>query len=225
MKRQKKGKRTMIIISCIIVSILAIGAGRILFLTSATKGGTLADYSNAKAALIVIDLQEDTLSIPQYTNSKELIQNVNASIKYADENGMDIIYIKQEYSNIFDLLLTGGKYKENSKGSSLSSQLLIKSDNIFSKLRSDSFSQKSFEQYLIDTQINTLYIVGADASACIYKTALGGINRGYNVVILKDCIFSINDTMLNKMLEKYEKNRIVVEEMNDFLQSSNNINE
>ena len=225
MKHIKKGKKTMIIISCIVITIIAVIAGRIFFLTSATTGKPIANYSIGKAALIVIDIQEDTLSIPQYKNADELIQNINTSIKYADENGIDIIYIKQENSSILDLILTGGMYKENTNGVSLSSQLLIKSDNVFSKLRNDAFSQEVFEQYLIEKQINTLYIVGADASACVYKTSLGGVNRGYNVVILKDCIFSINDNTLSKMMKKYEEAGINVKEMNDFLQSSNNINE
>lgn len=67
---------------------------------------------------------------------------------------------------------------------------------------------------MIDKQINTLYIVGADATACVYKTSLGGVNRGYNVVILKECIFLTNENTLNKMLKKYQKVGIDVEEMN-----------
>ncbi|MCX8132123.1 MAG: cysteine hydrolase [Clostridia bacterium] len=221
MKQKLKGsKKALIIIACIMISILAVIAGRILFLSSATTGKTIADYRNGKAALLVIDIQEDTLNVPQYSNSKELIQNINTSIEYAAENGMDIIYIKQEYSNIFDSLLTGGMYKANSKGSALSSQMIIKSDNIFSKLRSDSFSENNFEKYLIDNQIDTLYIVGADASACVYKTSLGGVNRGYHVVVLKDCLFSVNKNILNKMLERYIKDGIKVENMGEFLQSA-----
>jgi len=212
----------LIIIACIIISLLAVVAGRIFFLSSATTGKTIADYRSGKAALLVIDIQEDTLSVPQYSNSKELIQNINTYIEYAAENGMEIIYIKQEYSNIFDSLLSGGMYKANREGSALSSQLLIESDNIFSKLRSDSFSEDIFEQYLIDNQINTLHIVGADASACVYKTSLGGVNRGYHVVVLKDCLFSVDKNILNKMLEQYKKDGISVENMGAFLQSADN---
>lgn len=215
MKRLKREKKIMIIIFCVIVLIIAIFAGRILFLSSATTGKP-EHYSNGKAALVVIDMQEDTVNIPQYKNTNELIQNINASINYAAENGIDIIYIKEEYSNILDLTISGGLYKKNSSGAALSSQLQIRSENVFSKLKSDAFSEKEFEQYLIDNQIDTLYIVGADATACVYKTSLGGVNRGYNVVILKDCIFSINENTLNKMLIKYEKDGIKINEMKDF---------
>lgn len=224
MKHLRKGKKIMIIVSCLVVSIIAVIAGRLLFLTSATKGKPISDYSSEKAALVVIDIQEDTLRIPQYTNKNELMQNINASIKYANENGIDIIYTKQEFTNTFDLIISGGMYKADNKGAALSNQLLVKSDYIFSKLRSDAFSQKAFEQCLIDKQINTLYIVGADASGCVYKTALGGVNRGYRVVILKDCIFSVKQSMLTKMLRQYEKDGIDIGEANNFIQSSKNVN-
>lgn len=223
MKQKLKGmKKMLIIMACFMISLLAVVAGRLFFLSSATTGKTIVDYRNGKAALLVIDIQKDTLNIPQYSNSKELIENINTSIEYAVENEMDIIYIKQEYSSIFDSLLTGGMYKSNSEGSALSSQLLIKSDNIFSKLRSDSFSDNNFEQYLIDNQIDTLYIVGADASACVYKTSLGGVNRGYHVIVLKDCLFSVDKNILNKMVEQYKKDGIKVEDMGVFLQSADN---
>lgn len=153
-----------------------------------------------------------------YSNTNKLMENINSSIKYADDNGIEIIYVKQEYSNILDLIISGGRYKTNTQGLKLSDQLLIKSDNKFSKLRADAFSQKSFEHYLSENNINTLYIVGADASACVFKTSLGGVNRDYHVVILKDCIFSANDKLLNKMLQQYEKVGITVEELNEFQQ-------
>ncbi len=216
MKRQTKGRKMMIIIiSCILISIIAVVVGRILFLITATKGKPIADYSNDQAALIVIDVQEDI--VRQYSNTKDLIHNINKSIKYAAVNNIDIIYIKQEYSNVVDLILFRGKCKANSKGASLNSQLLMKSNNIFKKLRADAFSQKKFDQYLNDNMINTLYIVGADATACVYKTSLGGVNRGYHVTILEDCVFSANKTVLNKMLLKYEKNEIGIKRINDFL--------
>lgn len=82
-------------------------------------------------------------------------------------------------------------YKKNTKGASLSSQLLIKSGNIFSKLRADAFSQKAFEQYLMDKQINTLYIVGADATACVYKTSLGGVNKNIAFIENKHCCYEV----------------------------------
>lgn len=206
------------IIYCTIFLLLTVIAGRVYFLMAATKGKSIPDYGSDKSALIVVDVQEDTLSIPGYGNTDGLINNINSVISYASANGIDIIYIKQEYSNILDLFISKGKYKAKSKGAMLSRHLHIKSANIFGKLRADAFSEEAFEGYLIDNHINTLYIVGADASACIYKTALGGVSRGYNVTILKDCIFSMNSALLNRMLLKYKKHGINVMEANAFYQ-------
>jgi nicotinamidase-related amidase len=224
MKRLKGKKKIMFIIAGIVLLLIAAVAGRLIYLSHTTTGDPIDNYSNGKAALLVIDMQEDTLRVPQYKNSEELVQNINASIQYAVDHGFEVIYTKQEFSNLFDLLLSGGMYKANSKGASLSNQLLVKSDHIFSKLRTDVFSNREFEQYLISNRINTLYLVGADASACVYKTSLGGVNRGYHVVVLKDCLFSVNDKMLNKMLNKYEKAGIDVKSLNDFQKSSSTVN-
>lgn len=60
--------------------------------------------------------------------------------------------------------------------------------------------------------------MGADASACVYKTALGGLNRNYQVIILEDCIFSISDKFfLNEAIKKYENKGIQVSDLNEFL--------
>ena len=213
----KGKKKIIIIITCVLLLLIAIIAGRIFYITAATKGDSITKYSEDKTALVVIDVQNDTVNAPQYKDTDELMKQINTSIETADKNGIDIIYIRQEYSNPFDLILTGGKYKAKSKGSELSNKLLLKSDHIFNKLKADSFSQKRFEQYLITNKINTLYIVGADASACVFKTALGGVNRGYHVTILKDCIFSMNEKTRNKMLKEYEKDGINTLSLQDFL--------
>ena len=60
-------------------------------------------------------------------------------------------------------------------------------------------------------------MVGADASACVYKTALGGINRGYEVVVLENSVFSINNKYLNDAIQNYKKNNIKTMKLLDFL--------
>jgi nicotinamidase-related amidase len=210
---KKKRRISIIILSILAVLLvcLAIFGARLFYLTSATKGDVIAKYENPKSALLVIDIQNDTLAIPQYSNKDTLMSNINEAVEYANNNGIEVIYIKQEYgSNPLDALLSGGLYRTGSKGAQLSERLIQKPVNIFSKTRSDAFSTSQFEEYLISKQIDTLYIVGADATACVYKTALGAVNRGYKVIALKDCIFALNENYLNKMVNKYIENDIDV---------------
>lgn len=212
----------MLIISIIGILVFCIGiiALRLIYLSRATKGDSIAKYESPKSAFLVLDIQNDTLGISEYGNTKPLMANINKAIKYANGANMEIIYTKQEFTqNPFNSFISNGMYQANSDGADLYNELSVQSDNIFSKLRTDAFSEEHFENHLIKNEINTLYIVGADASSCVYKTALGGINRGYRVVILEDSIFSIKRDKLNTILEKYQTKGIEIINTKDFIQT------
>ncbi|ETT80720.1 isochorismatase family cysteine hydrolase [Viridibacillus sp. FSL R5-0477] len=220
--KNKRSNLRMILISIIGILVLCIGiiALRFVYLSSATKGDSIAKYDSPKSALLVTDIQNDTLGISEYGNTEPLMANINTAIKYANDSEMEIIYVKQEFmKNSLDLLLSGGMYEADSDGADLYNELSVQSDNVFSKLRSDAFSSDHFENYLIENEIDTLYIVGADASGCVYKTALGGINRGYRVIVLDDSLFSVKENALNKMLVKYQTNGIEITNIKDFIQT------
>ncbi|MER2060868.1 MAG: isochorismatase family cysteine hydrolase, partial [Niallia sp.] len=188
MKTKNKGsnfRMILISISGILVLCFGIITLRLVYLSSATKGDSIAKYDSPQSALLVLDIQNDTLGISEYGNTEPLMANINTAIEYANDSKMEIIYTKQEFTgNLLDSLITNGMYQVDSDGADLYSDLSIQSDNIFSKLRTDAFSVEFFENHLIENEIDTLYIVGADASSCVYKTALGGINRGYRVIVL-----------------------------------------
>ncbi|WP_366162075.1 isochorismatase family cysteine hydrolase [Bacillus infantis] len=220
--KNKRRNLRMLIISIIGIMVLCIGiiALRLVYLSSATKGDSIAKYDSPKSALLVLDIQNDTLGISEYGNTKPLMANINSAIEYANGANMEIIYTKQEFTeNPLNSLISGGMYQADSDGADLYNKLSVQSDNVFSKLRTDAFSEEHFENHLIKNEINTLYIVGADASSCVYKTALGGINRGYRVVILEDSIFSVKRDMLNTMLEKYQTKGIEITNIKDFIQT------
>lgn len=192
------------------IFIVTIGSAllRLNYLSDATKGDPISAYANPKSALLVIDVQNDTLGISEYGNTEQLMENINSAIDSADKNNMDILYIQQQYRSFPDMVLSLGKYRYGSAGAQLSAQLSVKSESVFSKLRADAFSVSEFEQYLIDHEISTLYLVGADVAACVYKTALGGVNRGYQVIAIENCLFSTQEQLLETMLDKYKKEGI-----------------
>jgi len=210
----------MIIVCSLIGIVIILVAARLNYLSTPTKGSSIGTYNAPKEALLVIDIQKDTTKLPQYKHTDELLTNINTAITQAERSGMDIIYIRQEFTNPLDLILSSGQYKAGSPGANFSEELNLASDHIFTKLRSDTFSNSDFSQYLIDHEIDTLYLVGADASACVYKTALGAVDRGYETIILEDCIFSFSAKMRTKMLNQYEKDQIQTISLDSFLQAT-----
>lgn len=199
----------MILLSfiAILTIILLIFGSRIYILSKSTKGEQIPS-TRTQQALIVLDVQKDTIQIPQYKDQYEVIDHINSAIDYALKRDIFIVYAKQEISNPIDLILSGGLYKKNTSGTELADSLAIASDTIFPKSSNDSFSNREFEKFLAKNNIGELYLVGADASACVLKTALGARNRNYKVNILTDCIFSIDKTYLTKAMKEYKNNDI-----------------
>lgn len=202
------------IILLLVLLIIAIYA-RAAYLSASTKGNKITNYKHSQSALLVIDMQNDTLLSKQYQGKTEIMRNINTAVNYAQTNGMHVIYIRQEFKrNPIDAILSGGRYKAGKHGSELSSQLRHPAEHVFTKFRTDTFSVKEFESYLIENQIDTLYLVGADASACVYKTALGGVSRGYHVHILKDSVFNVSKRIFVQLLREYETKGIHVCDLN-----------
>ena len=201
----------------VVIFALIIG-GRLYYLSKETFGEEVSGENGNKSALLVLDVQNDTLSMKEYTQKDVLVKNINKAIEFAKENEIEIIYTKQVFTNPIDKFLSGGLYAENTEGSELSPEIEVISSHVYEKERTDAFSNTELEKYLLDQKITTVYIVGADASACVYKTALGGLNRNYQVIILEDCIFSISDKFfLNEAIKKYENKGIQVSDLNEFL--------
>jgi nicotinamidase-related amidase len=223
---ERKKKKMIFKMVILIIGALVIVGGifgvRIYQLSQVTTGEKISTDLSSKSALLVLDVQNDTLGIKEYGNTDSLMENINSAVRYAQNNNIDIVYTKQEFSNPIDKLMSGQLYEKNTNGSELSSLLDVSSSNIFSKEKTDAFSNSELEEYLLKEKITTLYIVGADASACIFKTSLGGKVRGYEVIILEDSIFSINDKLLNSSIENYAKKDIKTCTLSDFMKQKTN---
>lgn len=219
--RNMKGKKKYmtILFSVIGVLIILVSAYVItgLYVTLPTKGKSIAVYSNPKSALLVIDVQNDITNDKAYGKTSEFVESVNQAIAVAEENGMEILYVKNIYgSNPIILLLSGGKGKKGTNGVEFDSRLSVVNNNVFAKSRGDSFSSAEFEKYLISKKVDTLYIVGADAAGCVLRTAQGGRNRGYNVIIINDAVITaINDVKMKQIEEQYRKDGIKTIKLNE----------
>lgn len=188
-RKKKKILKYVLGISTVVILVLAFFISRLIYNVLPTTGEEIAKYNNPKSAIIVIDVQNGTTQTEKYQPSEELINNINSAIEYGVENDMEIIYITNVYKkNPWDQILAFGTFTEGTDSVVLDERLDIVSDIQFTKNRSDTFSNSDFEEYLIQENIDTIYLVGVDAYACVMRTAQGGVNRGYNVIAVKDCI-------------------------------------
>ena len=176
----------------------------------ATRGRKIAAYPEPRKALVVLDIQEGysptTLRQPVTgLPPNRLISTVNLLIDKAAKTGMEVVYIRQVFGNNLFVRLHGGRRQGRVI---VDRRIKLINENDFEKNRTDAFSSRQFEQFLIDKKVNELYLVGVDAAYCVYYTALGGLNRGYKVTVVKDAVLSRNS--MTTVLERFRRKGIAV---------------
>ena len=219
--KPKKKRRWLVILLSIVGLLLAFLAAIVItshYISTPTTGAAIGPYVEHKSALLVVGVQKDTTSNTAfYGDTTDFVEKVNRAVTLAQDAEMETLYIRNEYgNNPLVLLLSLGRYRRGTVGVDFDGRLRVINRRLFSKSVADSFSDGAFEDYLLGREIDTLYIVGADAAACVHKTALGGVNRGYCVTILKDAVITINDATMVEMLRQYEKDGIEVMDLDGF---------
>jgi nicotinamidase-related amidase len=170
----------------------------------------IANYNNPQKALVVMDLQLDLIGknakLPIENNAEDLIKIVNDIIDDYNSKGYKIIYIRSVFSKYSIANFFRNKAcVEGTAGIEIDPRVHIVSENIFDKKRSSAFSNKDFENYLIQNQVNELYMTGVMAEGCVNKTAIGGLERKYIVNYIENAVGVWKMKNLEPTIEKLNK--------------------
>ncbi|MDE7379798.1 MAG: cysteine hydrolase [Clostridia bacterium] len=152
-------------------------------------------------ALVVIDIQNDITK-----NYKEIIDNINAAIDWANDNNIHIVYIK--HNNLSPGTRT---FKPDTRGAELVPDMNIVSDNIFVKSKGNALTSEGFAAFISNNNIKEFYVAGADAVACVKSTCYNMAKNGYRVHVLSNCITSYDKKKIPEMLAYYERNGCSIE--------------
>ena len=161
----------------------------------------------SKKALVVIDIQNDITK-----HYRDIIDNINASIDWAVEQGITVIYIR--HNNLSPGTRT---FKPDTKGSELVPELKMVSDNIFIKTKANALTSGDFTEYILENGIDEFYITGADATACVKSTCFNMRKAGYSVRVISDCITSYDLKQIPEMLAYYADKGCEVKTLAEYL--------
>lgn len=161
-----------------------------------------------KEAFVVIDIQNDITK-----NYKEIIEKINQAIDKAIQKDMFVVYIK--HNNLSNGTRT---FKPDTVGAELVPEMNVVSDHIFLKTVGNALTSEDFRKFIEENKIETFYITGADATACVKSTCYNMRKSGYNVTVLSDCITSYDKRKIDEMLIYYEKQGCKLIHLNDFLE-------
>ena len=77
-----------------------------------------------------------------------------------------------------------------------------KKENIDEKYTASAFSNIDFKNYLIQNQINELYLCGVMAEQCVFETALDAFNEGYIVNYFANAVGSTSIKKIENAVRK-----------------------
>ena len=146
----------------------------------------------------------------QKGSEKKLIENVNKNIKTAHKYNIPVKYIINEWTNPFQNVFTGNVCKKGSESATIDERIIIESNYVYYKSVPNSFSNQPLVEYIHKNAIDTIYLTGIMAEACVYSTATNGIKKGFNIVLIEPAIGSRKINTKNKYIEKAKKKNIQV---------------
>ena len=162
----------------------------------------------SEKALVIIDIQNDITK-----HYRDIIDNVNAAIDWAEAEGMPVVYIK--HNNV-----TAGTrtFKPGTRGEELVPELKVVSDNIFTKTKSNALTSDDFSAFIEANNIDEFFVVGADATGCVKSTCYNMTKSGYTVHVISDCVTSYDLKKIDEMLAYYEKKGCEVKSLTEIIQ-------
>jgi nicotinamidase-related amidase len=203
----KRSIRISLWLAALLLVPVAILVGLFYMAMQPTVGPAIPAYPNPRAALLVIDIQEDytgPAAREPYREGDRIVAFSNALIGEAARRGIDVVFIKNVIDAPVISLLAGGINAPGAPGTGMDRRLRrVAGVREFTKNRSDAFSNGALDGYLRERQVATLYLVGLDGAYCVNATALGALNRHYRVVMLPEGIATESRQPMGRLLERW----------------------
>lgn len=171
-------------------------------------------------ALLVIDIQNDFCSEQGMLSKsgkdisaiQRMVYTLKRYLKHIHELRIPIAYIQSNYDlkylpgNISKVYQKNGLVnlcRSNSWGGDF--YQIKPTTNIFIKHRYDAFTNKKFEKWLMENKIKSLILTGCQTDVCVDSTARSGFMKGYEIVAIKDCLASLDNSEHERTLKHMKK--------------------
>lgn len=180
-----------------------------IWASKVSEGLPIENRDPERVALLVIDIQEGTTGEVSITDgyirqSESLIEQVNQLVKYAEDEGWSIVWIRSEVSNPL-LNILNSTLAKGSLGAELDKRLDTSSGMVVVKKKNDSFANTPLDRFLEEQKIGRLVLAGLDAEHCVLAAIEAASNRGYPISVYKETVINEDEARMPEILESYKE--------------------
>lgn len=178
-------------------TILSLLALLIVFSAIAQNNATTNDK-----ILIILDIQKRfTETSISDSSAKCLLKNSNEII--AHFNPKNIVYI-QSIARVLNVSFKGFR-TDTLPDLEFDSRLNIVGKNIFSKNKANAFKSDIISNFIEQSGINEIVVIGLLAEHCVKETLIGGKSKGYTMLYVPEAIAAKNSESKLKAEHKLRK--------------------
>ena len=165
--------------------------------------------SKTNKGLLVIDMQKDLCYNPKRKDKViQMLPSLKKAIDFFFKNNYPVFYIcfaLQENDPQFKRF--GDRYCiEGSEGAQIIDELSPLRGQIIFKQKHSAFFETDLDAFLKKAGINEIYLTGMQTQICIMTTAADASFRGYQPIVIRECVLSTSENkkrMALKWIEDY----------------------
>jgi nicotinamidase-related amidase len=149
-----------------------------------------------KACVLVVDMIVDFVYGKFGTAyAQAIVGNIREFLRVARARGVPVIYICDAHEEGDPELRFWGEHAmRGTKGAEVIAELApAEGDAIVYKRYYDGFHETDLAERLAEKNVATLVLTGVATDICVRCTATSGFFRGFKVIVLEDCVASIDE--------------------------------
>jgi len=163
-----------------------------------------------KSALLIIDMLNDfvkeggALVVPAAAG---IIPHIEVELKKAREAKIPVIYVDDSHSSDDTEFESWPRHAvEGTWGAEVVKELApFEGEHVVSKRRYSGFFGTRLDSLLRELGVKIIILTGTATNICVYSTALDAFMRGYEVIVIRNCVAGLtkedHDTALRWMKE------------------------
>jgi nicotinamidase-related amidase len=215
-------KSILFLLATMVMYIVILICVKFFYIMGPSKAEKLDLTNNINEVLLVIDVQEKYMKVLPRDLSDRYFANFNKLINHSYELNTKVIFFAAiRKNNLISTLFSPDIAIQGSDGAKIDSRLITENPIVFDKFKADCFYQNDFRSYLNSNNVKKLFIAGIATEVCVGETVKGALNKGYEVVVIKDAIISFfGDKSLNNHLDAFKKLGAKVMSTEDYLKIS-----
>lgn len=164
-----------------------------------------------KGAVLLVDLQRDFLGADgrltvDLDTVPELLDCVHDVVAEADAAGVPVVQIVNEFPR-WSLANPFRKFAaiEGNEGAEIDPRVPRRDAVVFTKKRSDAFTNAALEAWLRERDVDHLVVLGVFADACVRRTVEGARARGFAVTVPRAGVASRSSAAVERGLRAMSK--------------------